>query len=55
MSLTRRDAAIAPDGQSFSGPLASHIEGYVAQLSRKGHAQDPVHIVRSQVHPPWPR
>ena len=42
MSLTHRSAAIAPDGQSCTGPLASHIEGYAAQLSRKGYAQDTV-------------
>lgn len=42
MSLTRRDAAIAPDEQSLTGPLASHIEGFAAQLSRKGYAQDTI-------------
>ncbi len=42
MSLTHRSAAIAPDGQSCTGPLASHIEGYAAQLSRKGYAQNTV-------------
>lgn len=42
MSLTHRGAAIAPDGQSFTGPLASHIEGFAAELSRKGYAQNTI-------------
>jgi len=42
MSLIRRGAAIAPDGQSCTWPLASHIEGFAAELSRKGYAQNTV-------------
>ena len=42
MTLTRHGAATAPDGQSCPGPLASHIEGFAAQLSRKGYAQNTV-------------
>ena len=42
MTLTRHSAATAPDGQSCTGPLASHIEGFAAQLSRKGYAQNTV-------------
>ena len=42
MSLTHRGASIAPDGQSCTGPLASHIEGFAAQLSRRGYAQNTV-------------
>lgn len=42
MSLTHRGASIAPDGQSCTGPLASHIEGFAAQLSRKGYTQNTV-------------
>ena len=42
MSLTRRGAATAPDEQSCTGPLASHIQGFAAQLSRKGYAQNTV-------------
>src|ERR1700687_1076696 len=42
MTLARHGAAIAPDGQSCTGPLASHIEGFAAQLSRKGYAQNTV-------------
>ena len=40
--LTRNGAATAPDGQSCAGPLASHIEGFAAQLSRKGYAQNTI-------------
>ena len=42
MKLTRHGAATAPDGQSCTRPLASHIEGFAAQLSRKGYAQNTV-------------
>jgi len=42
MSLTRRGAVIASHGQSCPGPLASHIDGFAAQLSRKGYAQNTV-------------
>lgn len=42
MSFTHRGAASAPDGQLCAGPLASYIEGFAAQLSRKGYAQDTV-------------
>ena len=42
MSLTRGGAAIAPDEQSCTGPLASQIEGFAAQLSLKGYAQSTV-------------
>lgn len=40
--LTRHSAATAPDGQSCTGPLASHIERFAAQLSRNGYAQNTV-------------
>src|SRR5439155_1444106 len=43
MTLTRQGAATAPDGSSCTGPLASHIAGFAAQLSRKGYAQNTVH------------
>ena len=42
MSLTHRGAAIAPDGQSCTGPLASHVEGFAAELSRTGYTQNTV-------------
>ena len=42
MTLTRHSAATAPDGQSCTGPLASHIERFAAHLSRKGYAQNTV-------------
>ena len=42
MTLTRHGAPTAPDRQSCTGPLASHIEGFAAQLSRKGYAQNTV-------------
>ena len=38
MTLTRHGAAIAPDGQSCTGPLASHVEPFAAQLLHKGYA-----------------
>lgn len=40
--ITRHGAAIAPDGQSCTEPLASHIERIAAQLSLKGYAQNTV-------------
>lgn len=39
MTLTRHGATAAPDGQPCTGPLAPYVEGFVAQLSRKGYAQ----------------
>lgn len=42
MSLAHRDTAIAPDGQSCTGPLASHVEGFATELARKGYAQNTV-------------
>ena len=42
MTLTRHSAATAPDGQSCTGPLASHIERFAAQLSLRGYAQNTV-------------
>ena len=43
MTLVHQGAATAPDGSSCTGPLASHIAGFAAQLSRKGYAQNTVH------------
>ena len=43
MTLTCQGAATAPDGSPCTGPLASHIGGFAAQLSRKGYAQNTVH------------
>lgn len=43
MTLTRHGAATVSDARSYTGPLASHIEGFAAQLVRKGYAQDSVH------------
>lgn len=42
MTLIRHGAATAPVGRSCTGPLACHIEGFAAQLSRKGYAQTTV-------------
>ena len=42
MTLTRLRAVTAPDGRSCTGPLASHLEGFGAQLSRKGYAQNTI-------------
>jgi site-specific recombinase XerD len=42
MTLTRHGAAAASEEQSCTGPLASHIEGFAAQLSCKGYAQTTV-------------
>lgn len=42
MSLAHRDTGIAPDGQSCTGPLASHVEGFATELARKGYAQNTV-------------
>ena len=42
MTLTHRGAVIAPDEQSCTGPLASHVAGFATELSRKGYAQNTV-------------
>jgi site-specific recombinase XerD len=42
MTLTLHGAATAPDGQSFTGPLASHVEAFAAQLLHQGYAQSTV-------------
>lgn len=42
MTLTRHGAATAPVGQSFTGPLASHVEAIAARLLHKGYAQNTV-------------
>ena len=42
MTATRLGAVTAPDGRSCTGPLASHLEGFAAQLSRTGYAQNTV-------------
>jgi integrase/recombinase XerD len=42
MTLTRHGAASAPERQPCTGPLASYVKGFVAQLSRKGYAQNTV-------------
>jgi site-specific recombinase XerD len=42
MTLTLHGAVIAPDGQSFTGPLASHVEAFAAQLLHQGYAQSTV-------------
>lgn len=42
MTLAHQSAATAPDRQSCTGPLASHIEPFAAQLSLKGYAQSTV-------------
>jgi site-specific recombinase XerD len=42
MSLAHRDTAIAPDGQSCTGPLDSHVEGFATELARKGYAKNTV-------------
>jgi site-specific recombinase XerD len=42
MTLTRHDATTTPYGQFCTGPLASYIEGFAAQLSLKGYAQNTV-------------
>ena len=47
MTLTRHGAAIAPDGQPCTGPLAPHVECFAAQLSRKGYAQTTVRAKRN--------
>jgi site-specific recombinase XerD len=39
MTLTLHGAATAPAGQSCTGPLASHVEAFAAQLLHKGYAQ----------------
>ena len=42
MTLTRHLVAAATDELSCTGPLASHIDGFVAQLVSKGYAQESV-------------
>jgi site-specific recombinase XerD len=42
MTLARHNLAIAPDGPTCTGPLAFHIEGFAAQLVRKGYARESV-------------
>jgi integrase/recombinase XerD len=42
MTLTCHGAAMAPDGQSCTGPLASHVEAFVAQLLHQGYAQNTI-------------
>ena len=42
MTLIRHGTATALEGQSCTGPLASHIEGFAAQLSCKGYARNSV-------------
>jgi site-specific recombinase XerD len=42
MTLTLHGAATAPDGQSFTGPLAFHVEAFAAQLLHQGYAQSTV-------------
>jgi site-specific recombinase XerD len=42
MLLTHLGTAIAPDGQSCTGPLASHVDGFAAELLRKGYVQNTV-------------
>lgn len=36
MMITCHGAAIAPDGRSCTGPLASHVDGFPALLVREG-------------------
>ena len=42
MTLTRHGAATAPEEQSCTGPLATHVEGFAAQLSHEGYAPNTV-------------
>jgi len=42
MTLTLHGAATAPDGRSCTGPLASHVEAFGAQLLHQGYAQSTV-------------
>ena len=42
MTLTRHVLATATDEPSCTGPLASHIDGFAAQLVRKGYTQESV-------------
>ena len=42
MTLARHGAATAPAGQSCTGPLASRVEAFAAQLLHKGYAQNTV-------------
>ena len=43
MTLTRHGAASAPHGQPCMEPLASHVEGFAAQLLGKGYAKNRIH------------
>ncbi len=42
MMLTRNDGITSPDRQFCTGPLASHVEGFAAQLSCMGYAPNTV-------------
>jgi site-specific recombinase XerD len=42
MTLTPHGAATAPAGQFCTGPLASHVAAFAAQLLRKGYVQNTV-------------
>jgi site-specific recombinase XerD len=42
MMLTRNDGITSPDRQFYTGPLASHVEGFAAQLSCMGYAPNTV-------------
>ncbi len=46
MTLTWHGAASAPAGQSCTGPLASHVERFAAQLLHKGYARSTVRAKR---------
>src|SRR5579864_8287845 len=43
MMLTRNGGIASPGRQFCSGPLASHVGGFAAQLSRVGYARNTVH------------
>jgi len=43
MMLTRHGGTTSPDRQFCGGPLASHVDGFAAQLSRMGYAPNTVH------------
>ncbi|MEM5353435.1 tyrosine-type recombinase/integrase [Paraburkholderia caribensis] len=43
MTLTRHDGTTSPVRQYCDGPLASHLEGFAAQLLRMGYAPNTVH------------
>ncbi len=42
MTFTRQGAETAPHGQPCTGPLASHVESFAAQLLGKGYAQNTI-------------